>query len=119
VAPRTPSDPAAVAEALAAVDAGDRPGRDVLGRATRHLLAVLAARHPGRAVEVRIPPYGAVQCGEGPRHTRGTPPNVVEADPLTWLLLGTGRLPFATAVAEGRATASGARADLTGWLPLT
>ena len=66
-----------------------------------YLLDLLAADAPGRAVEVRVPPYAAVQCVEGPRHTRGTPPNVVEMDPVTWVLLATGRLSWADA-ASGR-----------------
>lgn len=82
----------------------------------RALLADLAARAPGRSVEVRVPPFGAVQCGAGPRHTRGTPPNVVEMEPLTWLALATGRLSWADAMAEGRITASGGRADISGYL---
>jgi Bacterial SCP ortholog len=79
---------------------------------------VLADRAPGRAVEVRVPPYAAVQCIEGPRHTRGTPSNVVETDPLTWLALATGRSGWAQAVATGKVRASGPRADLSAWLPL-
>lgn len=86
--------------------------------AVRALLDVLAARAPGRTVEVRVPPYGAVQCVEGPAHTRGTPPNTVECDPTTWLLVATGRLPWAEAVDAGRVVASGRRADLVAWLPL-
>jgi len=87
--------------------------------AVRFLLEELAARAPGRSVEVRVPPHGAVQCGSGgPRHTRGTPPNVVETDALTWLQLGAGRLRWADAVAAGRVTASGERADLGQLLPL-
>jgi hypothetical protein len=116
--PTRSEDPDAVDAALAALDSGDGPGPALLRPAARHLLAVLGHRAPGRAVEVRVPPYGAVQCGEGPRHTRGTPPNVVETDPTTWLLLGTGRLAWADAVAAGRVAASGTRADLSGWLPL-
>jgi hypothetical protein len=83
-----------------------------------HLLDLLAADAPGRAVEVRVPPYAAVQCVEGPRHTRGTPPNVVEMDPVTWVLLAAGRLAWPDAVAAGRVSASGPRADLSGLLPL-
>jgi hypothetical protein len=86
--------------------------------AVRHLREDLAAPAPGRTVEVRVPPYAAVQCAEGPRHTRGTPPNVVETDPRTWLELATGRLAWPEALAGGRLTASGARADLTDFLPL-
>lgn len=86
--------------------------------AVRTLLATLAERAPGRSVEVRVPPYGAVQCVAGPRHTRGTPPNVVEMDPTTWLELATGRLRWVEAVAEGRVRVSGVRADLSAHLPL-
>jgi hypothetical protein len=87
--------------------------------ATRYLLEELAARAPGRTVEVRVPPFGAVQCVEGPRHTRGTPPNVVETDAETWLGLATGRLGWAEAVAAGVVRASGERADLSDFLPIT
>ncbi|MGH3411086.1 MAG: sterol carrier family protein, partial [Streptosporangiaceae bacterium] len=89
-----------------------------LRAATRFLLDSLAERAPGRAVEVRIPPYAAVQCVAGPRHTRGTPPNVVETDPLTWLDLATGRMDWAAAVASGKLRASGPRADVSDYLPL-
>jgi uncharacterized SCP-like protein len=109
---------AAVATALAALDAGEPPPRSALRPAVRYLLDLLADRVPGRAVEVRVPPYAAVQCVEGPRHTRGTPPNVVEIDADTWLKLATGRLTWAQADAEGRIMASGIRADLSDYLPL-
>jgi hypothetical protein len=66
-----------------------------------------------------VPPYAAVQCIEGPRHTRGTPPNVVETDPVTWIMLATGRLTWAEASAAGRVMASGVRADLSAVLPVT
>jgi uncharacterized protein (TIGR03083 family) len=89
-----------------------------LALATRALAAVLAAVAPGRTVELRVPPYTAVQCIAGPRHTRGTPPNVVETDPLTWLRLATGRARWAEALAAGMVTASGNRADLSPVLPL-
>jgi hypothetical protein len=69
-------------------------------------------------VEVRVPPYAAVQCVEGPRHTRGTPPNLVEMDPVTWVRLATGQTSWADAVASGAVRASGVRADLTAYLPL-
>jgi hypothetical protein len=82
------------------------------------LLEELAARAPGRSVEVRVPPYGAVQAVEGPRHTRGTPPNVVETDPATWVALAVGTLTWAEAAATGRLHASGERADLSPYLPL-
>lgn len=86
---------------------------------TRHFLAVLVERAPGRSVEVRIPPYAAVQAVPGVRHTRGTPPAVVETDAETWLDLATGVLTWADAVERGRVLASGERADLAPYLPLT
>ncbi len=89
-----------------------------LAAAARGLAARLAAAAPGRSVELRVPPYAAVQCIPGPRHTRGTPGAVVETDPLTWLDLATGRLGWATAVADGRLTASGERTDLSPYLPV-
>lgn len=101
--------------------------RAALGEATRALAEMLAARYPGRSVEVRIPPYAAVQCGSvgggglgdrGPTHTRGTPPNVVECAPLIFLRLATGRLAWAEAVGDGSVLASGERADLSAALPL-
>jgi uncharacterized protein (TIGR03083 family) len=85
---------------------------------TRLLLDVLAIRHPGRSVEVRVPPVAAVQCLPGPRHTRGTPANVVETDQLTWVRLAAGRFGWGDAVAEGLVSASGQRADLSAVLPL-
>lgn len=85
---------------------------------TKHYLAVLAQRAPGRSVEVRVPPYAAVQCVEGVRHTRGTPPAVVETDPETWLAVATGRLAWLEAVDSGRVRASGERTDLSAYLPL-
>jgi Bacterial SCP ortholog len=107
-----------VGEALDALDQGDEPDRSVLRDAVRALLAELARKAPGRSVEVRIPPFGAIQCVPGPRHTRGTPPNVVEMDPMTWLLAATGRLDWASGVASGRIRASGNRTDLSEYLPL-
>jgi uncharacterized protein (TIGR03083 family) len=92
-----------------------RPG---LATTTRVLAEMLAAQAPGRSVEVRVPPFVAVQAVAGPRHTRGTPPNVVETDPVTWLRLATGRAAFAEAVADGRVRASGTRADLAPHLPV-
>jgi len=111
------SKSAALAAALAALDAGTPPEPADLRDAVRLLLADLARRFPGRSVEVRVPPYGAVQCGSGPRHTRGTPPNVVEMDPATWLRLATGRLSWELARAQGRVVASGPRADISAFLP--
>ncbi len=86
--------------------------------AVRFLLEELSDRAPGRSVEVRVPPYGAVQCVAGPRHTRGTPPNVVEVDALTWVALATGSTGWEAAVSEGLVQASGERADLSAFLPL-
>jgi hypothetical protein len=107
-----------VCAVLAAIDAGLAPLPGVLRGAVTFLLGVLAARAPGRAVEVRVPPYAAVQCIGGPRHTRGTPPNVVETDPVTWITLAAGRAGWAEAVATGKVRASGPRSDLSAWLPL-
>ena len=102
----------------AAVERDVGVGRDATGVAVRLLLAALAARAPGKSVEVRVPPHGAVQCVEGPRHTRGTPPNVVECDAGTWLELATGRVTWQSAQAAARISASGDRADLSELLPL-
>ena len=101
-----------------ALDCEPALGRDALGPAVRLLAAVLVAEAPGHSVELRIPPHAVVQCVEGPRHTRGTPPNVVETDPVTWLELATGRLEWAQAVGAGRLSASGERADLSKYLPV-
>ncbi|MEV4753755.1 sterol carrier family protein [Micromonospora sp. NPDC049559] len=104
---------------LAVLDSGGAPEVKLLRDAVRALLTELTRRAPGRSVEVRVPPYGAVQCVAGPRHTRGTPPNVVETDPVTWVRLATARLAWADAVASGRVRVSGIRADLAAYLPLT
>lgn len=103
----------AVSRALATV-----ADRDTEAMAVRFLLQVLADGAPGNSVEVRVPPFGAVQCIEGPGHTRGTPPNVVETDALTWLAIATGGTAWADALAHGRIAASGSRADLNDHLPL-
>ncbi len=103
--------------ALAAVAAGDAP-RPALATAVRYLLQLLAEKAPGNSVEMRVPPFGAVQVIEGPRHTRGTPPNVVETDAATWIAVATGREVWADAVTSGRIVASGVRADLSALLPL-
>ena len=113
-----PDDAAYVTEVTRALDAGQDPPPAALRSAVRYLLLTLADRVPGKAVEVRVPPIAAVQCIPGVRHTRGTPPNVVETDPLTWIRLATGRLDWAVAVAAGQVTASGARADLSPFLPV-
>ncbi|WP_422934257.1 sterol carrier family protein [Sinomonas sp. P47F7] len=92
--------------------------RPLLATAVRYTLEELASRAPGNAVEVRVPPFGVAQCVEGPRHTRGTPPNVVETDAETWLGLATGSLAWADALASGKLSASGMRTDLSELLPL-
>ncbi len=109
---------AALGAVLAAQHAGADADRGDVRTAVRYLLEELAARAPGRSVEVRIPPYGVTQCVEGPRHTRGTPPNVVETDPVTWIAVATGRQDWADAVRSGALSASGERSDLSPWLPL-
>ena len=86
--------------------------------AVRYLLQVLGDIAPGNTLEVRVPPFGAAQVVEGPRHTRGTPPNVVEMDAATWIALATGSLRWDEAIADARVIASGQRADLRDWLPL-
>ncbi|WP_435770219.1 sterol carrier family protein [Nocardioides sp. SYSU DS0651] len=111
------ADPAAVAEALGRVRDG-APERGDLRLLTKHYLALLEARAPGRSVEVRVPPYAAVQVVEGVRHTRGTPPAVVETDAATWIALATGELRWDEAVAGGGVHASGERTDLAPYLPL-
>lgn len=93
--------------------------RERTAAAVRYLLQVLAEHAQGNTVEVRVPPFGAVQAVEGPRHTRGTPPNVIEMDATTWVDLATGGLSFADALSSGRASASGQRADLSAYLPLS
>ena len=92
--------------------------RNVTAMAVRYTLEEVTARAPGNSVEVRVPPFGVTQCVEGPRHTRGTPPNVIECDAATWLSLVTGQLTWADAVAAHRVAASGLRADLSALLPL-
>ncbi|GAA1720933.1 maleylpyruvate isomerase family mycothiol-dependent enzyme [Streptomyces yatensis] len=95
-----------------------RHDRQALATAVRVLADALAAKAPGGSVELRIPPFAVVQCVEGPRHTRGTPPNVVETDPLTWIRLATGRLTWAEALDSAPLSASGDRADLSAHLPV-
>ncbi|WP_306233138.1 sterol carrier family protein [Agrococcus beijingensis] len=92
-----------------------RPDRAL---AVRYTLQCLAERAPGKSVEVRVPPFGAVQAVEGPGHTRGTPPNVIETDVATWLALASGTETWADAVGRGAVRASGVRADVSAWLPL-
>ena len=101
----------------ARIDDGTADNSDV-SAATKHLLAVLVDRAPGNSVEVRVPPYAAVQAIAGGRHTRGTPPAVVEMDAPTWIAIARGRLTWAEAFGEGRIHASGERSDLSPLLPL-
>lgn len=109
---------AAVAAWRQAGGAGSPVPRPVLATAVRYTLEELAHRSPGRSVEVRVPPFGVVQCIQGPRHTRGVPPNVVETDAATWLALATGETSWTQALASGAVVASGERADLGDRLPL-
>lgn len=114
---------AALAAWLGASIPTSDPGRSPLSRSTlatavRYSLEEVTARAPGNSVEVRVPPFGVTQCVEGPRHTRGTPPNVIECDATTWLAMVSGQLSWSDAVAAGRVAASGLRADLSGLLPL-
>jgi hypothetical protein len=119
VLPRRRTDAASGRAAFQAwaADPGNAP-RDVVATAVRFTLEHLVARAPGGSTEVRVPPYAVVQCIEGPRHTRGTPPNVIETDADTWLELASGRSTWARVVQEGRVRASGERADLANLLPL-
>lgn len=100
------------------LDVGVRLDPLALRLTVRLLVGRLVARAPGRSVELRVPPYAAVQVVPGPRHTRGTPPAVVEADPVAWVEVATGRRTFSDAVAAGSIRASGGRSDLTAYLPL-
>ncbi|MBV9921294.1 MAG: hypothetical protein JOY78_10650 [Pseudonocardia sp.] len=105
---------------LAWLDGAPAPERAVVRAAVKESLAALAAAAPGRSVEVRVPPYGVVQCISGLRHGRGTPPNVIEADPETWLALATGRLDWDEAQRTGRLSASGTRTgEVRQLLPLS
>jgi Bacterial SCP ortholog len=125
VPPRHIADPAKTRAAVLAVEQwlrdGDtpEPARAQIAEAVRLTARTLVAAAPGAAVEMRVPPFVAVQCIAGPRHTRGTPPNVVETDPRTWLQLATGLLLVEDAAADGRLELSGSRAgELQAWLPL-
>ncbi|HET9080670.1 MAG TPA: sterol carrier family protein [Trebonia sp.] len=114
-----PEGQASVSAVAAALDRGEEPGKAALRSAARFLLHELARVSPGRSVEIRVVPVAAVQAVAGPRHTRGTPPNVVETDPVTWFKLATGRVGWDEAVRTGAVRASGARSDLSAFLPLT
>jgi len=112
----SPVEPAA--SVASDIEALNRKPSPDLATAVRYLLQVLAETHPGHTVEVRVPPFGAVQCVEGPRHTRGTPANVVEMDATTWVALATGDLSWADAREGAHVHASGSRADLSTLVPL-
>ncbi|MDL9936173.1 sterol carrier family protein [Gordonia sp. ABSL1-1] len=125
VSARKNVDPAEVRAAVLAIadwlddQSQPTPPRPALAAAVRLTARTLETVAPGNSVEVRVPPFVAVQCVEGPRHTRGTPPNVVEMSPRVWLLLATGLLDFDDAVADGRVDASGHRAGaVSQWLPI-
>ncbi|WP_168583171.1 sterol carrier family protein [Gephyromycinifex aptenodytis] len=111
-------DPAQGLAALASWQQEPHSQRSTIATAVRFTLEELGTRAPGRSVEVRVPPFGAVQCLQGPRHTRGTPPNVIETDADTWLSLACGRLSWDQAYEAGSLRASGGRADLRGQLPI-
>ena len=115
--------PRELAAALERLDeaegSGTSAGSDDVRALVKHFLAELSHRSPGRSVEVRVPPYAAVQAIEGVRHTRGTPPAVVETDAATWIALARGLLAFDEAREGGRLRASGQRSDLSAYLPLT
>jgi hypothetical protein len=125
MAPRRPADPARTREAVSALaewlrdDSAAAPDRAAMAEAVRLTARTLAAMAPGASVEVRIPPFVAVQCISGPRHTRGNPPNVIETDPRTWLLMATGLTTFADAAASGALSSSGSRAEeIAGLFPV-
>ncbi|MBK4146707.1 hypothetical protein GWO58_07855 [Corynebacterium macginleyi] len=121
-----PVDPAATRAAVITIkewiqdpDGHQKPGRALLADAVRRTARTLEADAPGHSVELRVPPFVAVQCIQGPRHTRGTPPNVVEMDAETWLRLATGAMDWDEAINTGRVDASGARAgEIAQWLPI-
>ena len=117
--PAVPAVPAVPGVRAARADDAKTPvDRATLALATRYLLQVLAEASPGRSVEVRVPPFGAVQAVEGLHHTRGTPPNVVELDGETFVAIATGGVGWREAAAAGRVRASGARSDLSSLFPL-
>lgn len=125
MAARRTADPAQTRAAVAVLadwlrdDSVAAPTRPQLAEAVRLTARTLAATAPGASVEVRVPPFVAVQCIAGPTHTRGNPPNVVETDPRTWLLIAAGVLPFDEAVALGALQLSGSRApEIANWLPV-
>jgi hypothetical protein len=112
------ANPAAPGVRVPSAEGTSTVPRATIATAVRYSLEEVSARAPGNSVEVRVPPFGVTQCVEGPRHTRGTPPNVIECDAATWLAMVSGRLSWADAVAAGQVAASGLRADLSTLLPL-
>ena len=104
--------------ALDGLATGRVPATSGAARCGEGIVVRSSATAPGRSVEVRVPPFGAIQCVEGPRHTRGTPPNVVEIDPVTFIQLAAGRVDWADAVRDGRIRASGIRADISALFPI-
>jgi hypothetical protein len=110
----------AMADGLKAIAAylSGTASEGAVATAVRFLLEELGTIHPGNAVEVRVPPFGAVQCIEGPTHTRGTPANVVEMDPTSWIDLALGKSSFEELAVTGKLTASGSRSDLAGLFPI-
>jgi Bacterial SCP ortholog len=125
MAARRSADPAKTRVAVSAIadwlhdENTAAPTREELAEAVRLTARTLAAIAPGSSVEVRVPPFIAVQCISGPAHRRGNPPNVVETSPRTWLLLATGLLGVADAAASGALQLSGSRAaEVASWLPL-
>jgi hypothetical protein len=125
MAGRRTADPAQTRAAVSAVvhwlrdDTAPAPERKQIAEAVRLTARTLGGLAPGASVEVRVPPFAAVQCIAGPTHTRGNPPNVLETDPRTWLLVATGLLPFEDAAASGALRLSGARApEVARWLPV-
>ena len=115
------SDPALAQQlesCLTAYSMERTPDPDIERAAVKATLDLLKAAAPGKAVEVRVPPYAAIQAVEGIKHRRGTPAAVVECDAATWLQLATGALTWSDAIASGRLRASGERSDLSAYLPL-
>lgn len=113
-----PGVPQAVATCRDAYLAEEIPDRATEKAAVKAILADLAARAPGHSVEVRVPPYAAVQVVAGVRHRRGTPPALVQLDARTIVGLATGHLTWADAEEAGRLRASGERSDLSDLFPL-
>ena len=86
--------------------------------AVKYCLQLLHEKAPGNSVEVRIPPYAAVQVLPGISHKRGTPPAVIEMSARIWIDLAVGKIDWITTKTSGAISASGERADLSTLLPL-